>query len=238
MSVKLNIYNQEGEIGGEIKLSGDIFGLKLNLDLVHQAAVAQMSRARQVLAHTKDRSEVRGGGRKPWRQKGTGRARVGSTRSPIWIGGGVTFGPTKARNFSKKINKKMKRKAMFMVLSDKVISGSLIILENPELNEIKTKFFNDILKKIETKVLKREEKKKTPKKEEGKKAVSAKKEGKRSVLFIGAELDEKIKYSGRNLAGVKIINFNNINILDLLKYRDVIFTDEAVEKLEEVHKKS
>ncbi|MCK4554466.1 50S ribosomal protein L4, partial [Candidatus Parcubacteria bacterium] len=118
MSISVKIYNQKAEAVGDIKLSDKVFGVKANEPLVHQAMVAQMSNERQVLAHTKDRSEVRGGGRKPWKQKGTGRARAGSIRSPIWKGGGVTFGPRKDRNFSKNINKKMKQNAMLMVLSD------------------------------------------------------------------------------------------------------------------------
>ena len=104
--LKAEIYNQKGEKVGDLKLSDKIFDVKVNESLVHQAAVTQMGNERQVLAHTKQRAEVRGGGKKPWKQKGTGRARAGSTRSPIWIGGGVTFGPTKNRNFSKNINKK------------------------------------------------------------------------------------------------------------------------------------
>jgi large subunit ribosomal protein L4 len=110
--MKLNIYNQQGDTKGEIEVSDSVFGVKTNSVLINEALVAQMSNERQVLADTKDRSEVRGGGKKPWRQKGTGRARAGSSRSPIWAGGGVTFGPTKDRNFSKKINKQAKRKAL------------------------------------------------------------------------------------------------------------------------------
>ncbi|MFA5420997.1 MAG: 50S ribosomal protein L4, partial [Patescibacteria group bacterium] len=106
MSVKINVYNQEAKVVGEVKLSDKVFALEANSDLIHQALVAQMSNERQVLAHTKTKAEVRGGGKKPWKQKGTGRARAGSSRSPIWVGGGVTFGPRKDRNFTKKINKK------------------------------------------------------------------------------------------------------------------------------------
>jgi len=237
MSTKLNIYNKEGEVSGEIRVSDDIFGLQTNLDLIHQAMVAQMSRIRPILAHAKIRSEVRGGGKKPWRQKGTGRARAGSTRSPIWIGGGVTFGPTKDRNFSKGINKKMRRKAMFMVLSDKVKNNSLAILEKFDLAEFKTRVFSDILKNLEAGVFKTKKEKKEKEEKNEKKEKKAKKDDRRSILFVNAKKDEKIKYSGRNLAGIEIINLDNINILDLLKYRNVVFTDEAIEKLEKTYKK-
>jgi len=145
MSIKINVYNQAAEQVGDIKLSDKVFGIKLNEALIHQAMVTQMANERQVLAHTKDRSEVRGGGKKPWRQKGTGRARAGSSRSPIWIGGGVTFGPTKDRNFKKKINQKMKQKAILMVFSDKAVSENIAVLDKIETSEFKTKIFDGIL---------------------------------------------------------------------------------------------
>jgi len=127
--MKIKVYNQTAEFVHDLEVSEKIFGVKSNPELLHQAVVTQMGNERQVLADTKDRSEVRGGGKKPWKQKGTGRARVGSSRSPIWTGGGVTFGPTSDRNFSKKINKKMKQKAIFMALSDKLAGGTLVILD-------------------------------------------------------------------------------------------------------------
>jgi len=215
MSIKVKVYNQKAESIGELELSPEIFGVEVNETLVHQAVVTQMANQRQVLAHTKDRSEVRGGGRKPWRQKGTGRARAGSIRSPLWIGGGVTFGPTKERNFKKKINKKMKRKAIFMALSDKVSNNNLIIVDKIELKEIKTKTFNELLEKLEKKVLKKEDKEK------------------RSILIINGDKDEKIKCSGRNLSGVEIINPENINIIDLLKYKNLLITKSTIKLLED-----
>ena len=150
---KVNIYNQKAETVGELELDAKVFAVKPNEALVHQAVVAQLANERQVLAHTKDRSEVRGGGKKPWRQKGTGRARQGSIRSPQWIGGGIVFGPLKTRNFSLKINKKMKQKAMFMALSDKLASNDLIVLDNLEMKESKTKAFDLILTNLEKKYL-------------------------------------------------------------------------------------
>lgn len=219
MSIKTKLYNQKAEAVGEMELNEKIFGVKTNNDLIHQAYVAQLGNERQVLAHTKTKGEVRGGGKKPWRQKGTGRARSGSSRSPIWIGGGVTFGPLKDRNFKKEINKKMKQKAIFMVISDRVVNEKMAILDEIKIEEFKTKTFNEIVNNLEEKVIKKEENKK------------------RSVLIIDSSNDEKVKYSGRNLAGVKIINLDNINIFDLLKYQNLILTKASVEKIENTYKK-
>jgi large subunit ribosomal protein L4 len=211
-TIKVKTYNQKCEELGEEKLPKGVFGLELNESLVHQAMVAQMGNERQILAHTKDRSEVRGGGKKPWNQKGTGRARAGSNRSPIWMGGGVTFGPTKDRNFKKDINRKMRQKAINIVLSDKVKNNNFIILEKLELKDFKTSFINKMFLNFEKKGINNKNKK-------------------RSILLINDSKDEKLKYSTRNLEGVKLININNINILDLLKYRNLIVTKETVKKL-------
>ncbi len=238
MPIKINVYNQKAESVGDIKLSESVFGVKANEALVHQAMVAQMANERQVLAHTKERAEVRGGGRKPWRQKGTGRARAGSIRSPIWKGGGVTFGPLKTRNFKKNINKKMKQKALLMVLSDKIANKQVVVLDKLEVEEYKTKVFNEKIAKLETGfsdmsyVRESEKKGKAMKKEPPKGKIKKK----RSVLIINDKKDDKVKYSGRNLAGAEIINLENINIVDLLKYRNVIFTKKGIKKLEERYK--
>jgi len=239
MPIKTNIYNQKAEPVGEIELADKVFGMPANKNLVHQAVVAQMANSRQVLAHTKDRSEVRGGGKKPWRQKGTGRARAGSNRSPIWKGGGVTFGPRKNRNFSKKINKKMRKKAVLMALSDKVANGNLLVIEKLDIDGYKTKVFNKMIEGVEKVLNKSPKPEAGVKKTEGK-AEKVNKKFKRSVLIINdprrdgtGKKDEKVKYSGRNLAGVEIINLENINIVDLLKYKDLILTVESVKKLEE-----
>jgi large subunit ribosomal protein L4 len=212
MSLKIKVYNQSAEVVKDLELSARVFGVKPNNELLHQAVVAQMANGRQVLAHTKDRSEVRGGGKKPWKQKGTGRARAGSSRSPLWSGGGVTFGPTKERNFKQKINQKMKQKAMFMALSDKVTSEHLIILTGLEFTDYKTKQFNTLLSGLEKKILN---------------------DSRRDILIINEAKDEKLKYSGRNLAGVKIINLENINIIDLLNYKNLLLTENAVKMLTE-----
>jgi large subunit ribosomal protein L4 len=211
MSIKVKVYNQSAALVKELELNPKFFGLKANADLLHQAVVTQQANERQVLAHTKDRSEVRGGGKKPWKQKGTGRARVGSSRSPLWIGGGVTFGPTKDRNFSKKLNRKMRQKAVMMALSDKIAQSSLVLIDTLKMAEFKTKQFNAMLKAFEKEILPA---------------------NRRSLLVINSEKDEKARYSGRNLKGITIINPENINIVDLLTSRQVMISEEGMKALE------
>ncbi|MFZ4631853.1 MAG: 50S ribosomal protein L4 [Patescibacteria group bacterium] len=216
MSLKIKVYNQSVEEVKDLELTDKIFGVKANNELLHQAVIAQMANARQVLAHTKGRAEVSGGGKKPWKQKGTGRARAGSSRSPIWIGGGVTFGPTKDRNFKKKINLKMKQKALFMALSDKFITNSLVIVDNLEFAEYKTKQFNTLLTTFEKKVLNNE---------------------RRDILIVNEAKEEKAKYSSRNLKGVKVINLENINLVDLLNYKNLLLTENGVKVLTDRYNK-
>jgi large subunit ribosomal protein L4 len=213
MSVKINIYNQQGEPVDQMELTEDVFNVEPKMELIHQAQVTQMANERQILAHTKGRSEVRGGGKKPWRQKGTGNARAGSIRSPIWIGGGITFGPTKFRNFAKKINKKMKRKAIFMVLTDKIKNNGLLVLDKLEIPEFKTKRIKEVFDNL------------IPKDQNNGK--------KKSILLISGNKDEKVLYSARNLDGVKVINKDNINILDLLKHKYLITTADVVREIEQ-----
>lgn len=210
------VYSQKAEPLHDLDLSEKVFGLTVNQELIHQALTTQQGNERQVLADTKDRSEVSGGGKKPWKQKGTGRARAGSSRSPIWIGGGVTFGPTTNRNFSKKINKKMRQKALAMVLSNKVANNALVVVDNLDLAEFKTKNFETVLKAIETKILKDE---------------------RRDVLVMSDVKNEKLKYSARNLTGVTVINLENINIVDLLKSRYLVATEAAIKNLETQYSK-
>ncbi|MFA5000155.1 MAG: 50S ribosomal protein L4 [Patescibacteria group bacterium] len=210
MPLSVKVYNQKAEAVKDLNLPEKIFGVKPNNELLHQAVITQQANARQVLAHTKDRSEVRGGGKKPWKQKGTGRARVGSSRSPIWIGGGVTFGPRKERNFKKDINQKMKQKALFMALSDKVATSSLVVLDKLECAEYKTKKFNEIMTVLEKKVLNN---------------------NRRDILVVNDVKDEKTRNSGRNLAGVKLINLENINLLEILNHKNLLLTEKAVEIL-------
>ena len=147
--MKIDIYNQDGEVIDKAELSESVFDLDINHDLIHQAAVSMMANQRKPWAHTKDRSERRGGGKKPWRQKGTGRSRHGSRRSPIWRKGGVTFGPRKERNYSQKINKKMRKKAILMMLSSKVKDKELKIIDQLDIN--KTKQAAQVLKNLKIK---------------------------------------------------------------------------------------
>jgi len=210
MSIKVKVYNQKAVPVKDLELDEAVFGLQVNTDLLHQAVVAQQANERQVLAHTKDRSEVRGGGKKPWKQKGTGRARVGSSRSPLWRGGGVTFGPTKERNFSKKLNKKMRQKAIMMALSDKIAQSSLVVIDSLKMAEFKTKQFNSMIRAFEKDILPA---------------------NRRYLLVINGEKDEKAFYSGRNLKGVNIINLENINIVALLTCRQVMINEESLKTL-------
>lgn len=216
MSLKIKVYNQSVEAVKDLELTDKVFGVKANNELLHQAVIAQMANARQVLAHTKGRAEVSGGGKKPWKQKGTGRARAGSSRSPIWIGGGVTFGPTKDRNFKKKINQKMKQKALFMALSDKFSTNSLVIIDNLEFEEYKTKKFNTLLTSVEKNVLNNE---------------------RRNILIVNEAKEEKAKNSCRNLEGVKVINIENINLVDLLNYKNLLLTENVVKVLTDRYNK-
>lgn len=206
--LKETVYNQEGKEVEKAELPAEIFGLALNDELICQAINAQRANARKIIAHTKDRSEVRGGGRKPWRQKGTGRARHGSIRSPIWRGGGVTFGPTKERVFTQKINKKMKRKALFMALSSKVKDKEYILLDKLELAEAKTKKMVEILNKLKTKL---------------------KKDLNKGVLIVLPAANEKIVKAARNIPKVKSIRADSLNVYDVLSYRYLLMPKKSIE---------
>jgi len=215
--MKIDTYNQKGEKAGQTELCPEVFGVKLNQDLVHQVAVSQMANQRQGTAHVKDRGEVSGGGKKPWRQKGTGRARHGSTRSPIWRGGGAAFGPTNEKNFKKIIPKKMRKKALFMILSEKVKNNLLLILDSLELeNPSKTKMMKQVLDNL---FEKNQEIKKSRKPE--------------TILLALPEKDENIFRAARNISKVAIIEARNLNVLDLLNYKYLLMPKEAVKKIEE-----
>ena len=207
--LKTKIYNQEGKESGEMELPSRVFGIKLVDDLVHQAVVAQMANSRQVLADTKDKGEVRGGGKKPWRQKGTGRARHGSIRSPLWKGGGVTFGPTTDRNFSKRINKKMKMKALFMVLSGKLRDKEIIVVDDLKINKTSTKVMKDIFKSLPIK-------------------------GK--VLLSLDKSDQNILNSVKNIPKVSVLASDSLNVVDLLKNKILVINKRGIEKIGEVYK--
>jgi len=203
--VKAKLYNQKGEQKGDVELNPGLFEVRKREGLIKQAIVTILANRRQVIAHTKDRSEVRGGGKKPWKQKGTGRARHGSSRSPIWIGGGVTFGPTKERNFSKDMNKKMRRKALLMCLSDKALDEKVGVLETLEMSAPRTKEIKGLLSTINLK----------------------------NVLFVVESMDENVVKSVRNLEKVDIMTANSLNTFDVLKYKNILFTKGGLVKAEE-----
>ncbi len=201
--MKVDLYNKEGKkTGKKVDLPEEVFGLKVNPDLVYQVIRAQQMRRRQNTAHTKERGEVRGGGRKPWRQKGTGRARHGSIRSPIWKGGGVTFGPRKERNYKKKINKKAKRKALSMVLSAKRENGMMIFITDLDIKEPKTNEMRNLLERMPC-------------------------EG--STLILLPQVDRNIILSARNIEKVDTMQVSDVNPLDLMSYKNIIVPKESLE---------
>lgn len=204
--IKVKTYNKEGKESGDMELPEEVFGLKIKDDLVHQAYIAHISNSRQVLADTKDKGEVSGGGKKPWKQKGTGRARHGSNRSPIWKGGGVTFGPTSLRNYSKKINKKMKTKALLMVLSSKVRDNELVIIDNLKFEKISTKSMNGVLNNLPIK-------------------------GK--ILLSLNKKDNNVLKSIENISNVNVIASDSLNIADLLKNKTLVINKEGIEKIKD-----
>lgn len=233
---KAAVYNLAGEKVKEMDLNPKVFGIEVKPELVQQAVIIQRANSRQNLAHTKGRSEVAGGGRKPWRQKGTGRARHGSIRSPLWRGGGVTFGPTKNRNYSLKINKKAKRKALLMSLSDKAVNEKIILLDKLDLEQAKTKKFFEILQNLKL----RENKK--PKKQEAKETrsqstkkvekIKIKKTKIKSVLVILPKSDEKIQRSAGNISKINTIQANSLNVLDILKHQYLLMPVNSIEVIE------
>ena len=210
--MKIETYNQNGEKVGQALLPKEIFGVPINPDLIHQVVVSQMANRRKVIAHTKTRAEVRGGGRKPWRQKGTGRARHGSIRSPLWRGGGVTFGPTKERVFKKKIPKKMKKLALFMALSAKTKSNLLILLDKLKIEKPKTKLMVEIIKNLKLK-------------------IKNFKEG--SFLIAIPEIDKNLILSTRNIPNVETIQAKDLNALDLISFKYLVIPKEAIQVIEE-----
>ena len=207
--MKIEVYNQKGEVIEEVNLSQEIFGLNFNQDLVYQVYKSLLSNQRKPLAFTKDRSEVRGGGKKPWAQKGTGRARHGSIRSPIWKGGGVTFGPRqKEENWKKKVNKKMKTASVKIILSQKLKDKEIKIIDKFEPREIKTKEFFNVLKQIfKTDITK-------------------------SILVLLDNKEQTLKRVFKNIPKVEIANVSDVNILNLLNNKFVILSKDALATLE------
>lgn len=204
--LKVDVLNIEGKKVGDIELNEAVFGIEVNDIVVHAALVNYLANQRQGTQSTKTRAEVRGGGRKPWKQKGTGRARQGSIRAPQWIKGGIALGP-KPRSYKYAIPKKMRQLAIKSVLSSKVQEGNLIVVDNIELKEIKTKNMVNVLNKLN--------------------AVKA--------LVVLNEKNVNVQASARNIANVKAALVNTINVFDLLKYDRLVVTQDAVKKIEEVY---
>jgi large subunit ribosomal protein L4 len=203
----VTLYNQEGATVGELNLDTALFEVKSNPVLVHQAVVAQQANARRVLAHTKGRGEVRGGGKKPWKQKHTGRARHGSTRSPIWVGGGITFGPTHERNFAKKMNRAAKRAALAMTLSDKVQHEKFVVVDSLVLSEPKTKMAVNVLKKL---------------------PVS----GKKTLIVVEPD-NRLLSRATKNLPRVTAISAKSLNVVDVIAHEFVLASKDAVAVIEQ-----
>ena len=202
----VSVYNMEGKEVGTIELNDAVFGVKVNEHLVHMAVVQQLANNRQGTQKAKTRSEVSGGGRKPWRQKGTGHARQGSTRSPQWTGGGVVFAPV-PRDYSFKINKKEKRAALKSALTSRVLDNKLIVVDELKFDEIKTKKFQAVMDNLKVK----------------------------KALVVIADNDEKVTMSARNIPTVKTALVNSINVYDILKGDTLVLTRDAVAKIEEVY---
>jgi large subunit ribosomal protein L4 len=203
---KVNVLSQTGSSVGEIELNDAIFGIEPNQSVLFDAVIAQRASLRQGTHKVKNRSEVAGGGRKPWRQKGTGRARQGSIRSPQWRGGGTVFGPT-PRSYSYKLPKKVRRLALKSALSSKVAETNFVVLDALKLEAPKTKDFVKVLTDL---------------------SIESK------ALFVTADLDENVALSARNIPGVTVLTAAGINVLDLVGHDKVVFTQAAVQKVEEV----
>ena len=204
---KIDVYDIKGKKVSDVELADSVFGIEPNETIVHTVLVNYLANQRQGTQSTKTRSEVRGGGKKPWRQKGTGRARQGSIRAPQWIKGGIALGP-KPRSYKYRVNKKEKRLAMKSILSSKVLEKELTVVDKLELKEIKTKTMVKMLADLKV-------------------------EGK--TLIILPTNNKEVQYSSRNIEGVKTIVVNNINVFDLLKYNNLILPLETVKKIEEVY---
>ena len=202
----VSVYNIEGKEVGSIELNDAVFGVEVNEHLVHMAVVNQLANNRQGTQGAKTRSEVSGGGRKPWRQKGTGHARQGSTRAPQWTGGGIVFAP-KPRDYSFKMNKKEKRIALLSALSSKVAESKIVVVDEFKLDEIKTKKFVEVMNNLKVE----------------------------NALVVLEGENKNVVLSGRNIPSVKVTATNEINTYDVLKYTTLVVTKAAVEKLEEVY---
>ena len=203
---KVSVYNIEGKVVGDMELNDAVFGVEVNTHLVHQAVVLQLANKRQGTQSAKTGTEVSGGGRKPWRQKGTGHARQGSTRSPQWTGGGIVFAP-KPRDYSFKMNKKEKNLALKSVLTTKVAENKFIVVDGLNFDEIKTKNMVNVLKNLEVK----------------------------KALVVTDDDNKNVTLSSRNIPGVKTAFTNTINVYDILKYDKMVVAKDVISKIEEVY---
>ncbi|MBU0613743.1 50S ribosomal protein L4 [Patescibacteria group bacterium] len=206
---QVKVYNLQGTDAGFIELPEALFNVPANTGLIHEAITIQTENSRILRGVTKDRSEVRGGGKKPWKQKGTGRARHGSSRSPIWSGGGVTFGPTLFRNFGKKINKKARKKALAMLLTDRVVNDQFIVLESFDLDSGKTKEVAMLRKVLPG-------------------------SGK-SALFVTLSDDKKIRQALSNVPKTNAINAKSLNVVDVAKHEYIIASKAVIEVMKETY---
>ena len=204
--MKIAVYNLEGKKSKEIEISEDVFGVPFNADLVHQAYVAVYANKRQNLAHTKTRAERKGSGAKPWAQKGTGRARVGDVRTPIWRKGGVVFGPSKDRNYKKNINKKMRTKALLSVLSRKNKDNEMKVVEEIKLPEVKTKEMAKVLGNLK---------------------LSG------STLLVFSASEKEMRKASRNLEKVKNILVDQLNVFDILNSKNLVLSQESIKSLQD-----
>ncbi len=204
---KIDVYSIEGKKVSDVELKEEVFGIEPNETIVHSVLVNYMANQRQGTQSTKTRSEVSGGGKKPWRQKGTGRARQGSIRAPHWVGGGIALGP-KPRSYKYRVNKKERRLAIRSVLSSKVLEKELVVVDKIDFKEIKTKNMVNALNKLKV-------------------------EGKTLIVLL--EKNENVQKSARNIEGVKTSLVNTINVYDLLKYKNLVLTLDTVKKIEEVY---
>ena len=202
----VSVYNMEGNEVGKMDLNDAVFGVEVNEHLVHMAVVAQLANNRQGTQKAKTRSEVSGGGRKPWRQKGTGHARQGSTRAPQWTGGGIVFAPT-PRDYTIRLNKKEKRAALKSALTSRVLENKFIVVDELKLDEIKTKKFQNVLNNLKV----------------------------NKALVVVDENSDNVVKSAKNIQSVKTAYVNTINVYDILKYNTVVVTKAAVETIEEVY---
>ena len=208
--MKVSVYDQQGKEIGTTLLPKEIFEVPMNLDLVHQIVTSSMANERRVIAHAKNRGEVRGGGKKPWKQKGTGRSRQGSIRSPLWKGGGVTFGPRNNRVFKKKIPKKMRKKALFMVLSEKLRHNLLILLEELKINSSKTKLLMETLGRFPI--------------------------NKESCLIALPEMAKTLILAAKNIPQVKMVQAKDLNCKELLLWKYLILPKESLKVIKETFK--